>query len=228
MKPQPLIVRRFGILDYRPVLAAMRAFTDQRTADTVDECWLLQHRPVFTQGLNGKSEHVLAPGDIPIVKADRGGQVTYHGPGQLMVYCLFDLRRHELGIRELVCRLENLVIDLLRDRGIQTRGDRQAPGVYTPAGEKLASIGLRVRRGCCYHGLSLNVAMDLEPFRRINPCGFAGLRMTQLRDLGLRQTPMGVAQALLPILCRAFGYHPQDDPQPLTTVKESEHVRLHC
>lgn len=227
---QPLIVRRFGVMEYEPVLAAMREFTDRRAPDTVDECWLLQHQPVFTQGLNGKPEHVLDSGDIPIVKADRGGQVTYHGPGQLMVYCLFDLRRHELGVRELICRLESMVIELLGDHGIDVRGDRRAPGVYTPTGEKLASVGLRVRRGCCYHGLSLNVAMDLGPFRRINPCGFAGLRMTQLRDLGVESTPLRIANQLLPILCTRFGYRPEDAAEslPPTTVQEFDDVRLHC
>jgi len=184
----------------------MQGFTQQRSADTVDECWLLQHHPVFTQGLSGRAEHVLAPGDIPIIHTDRGGQVTYHGPGQLVVYCLFDLRRHDLGVRELVCRLERVVIDWLEHYGIMAQGNRQAPGVYTASGAKLASLGLRVRRGCCYHGLSINIAMDLSPFQRINPCGFAGLPITQVSDLGGATTPTAAAEEVLPLLCQAFGY----------------------
>lgn len=200
------MVRRFGVLDYAPVLAAMQDFTEQRSMNATDECWLLQHQPVFTQGLSGRPEHVLDPGDIPIIKADRGGQVTYHGPGQLVVYCLLDLRRQALGVRELVCRLERVVIDWLGGYDVRACGNRQAPGVYTAAGAKLASVGLRVRRGCCYHGLSINIDMNLSPFQRINPCGFAGLPITQVRDLGIEITPMAAAEELLPLLCRTFGY----------------------
>ncbi len=200
------MVRRFGVLDYAPVLAAMQDFTEQRGMNATDECWLLQHQPVFTQGLSGRPEHVLDPGDIPIIKADRGGQVTYHGPGQLVVYCLFDLRRQAFGVRELVCRLERVVIDWLGGYGVRACGNRQAPGVYTAAGAKLASVGLRVRRGCCYHGLSINIDMNLSPFQRINPCGFAGLPITQVRDLGIEITPMEAAAELLPLLCHTFGY----------------------
>ena len=173
------IVRQLGRVDYAPTWRAMQALTDARDADTPDELWFLEHEPVFTQGLNGKPEHLLATGDIPVVGIDRGGQVTYHGPGQLVMYALIDLRRRGIGVRELVVALENAVVALAARHGIAAAGRREAPGVYVAA-RKLASIGLRVRRGCSYHGIALNVDMDLEPFRRINPCGMAGLAMTQL------------------------------------------------
>ncbi|WP_081960839.1 lipoyl(octanoyl) transferase LipB [Nitrincola sp. A-D6] len=160
----------------------MQAFTDQRQAETPDEIWLLQHHPVFTQGQAGKPEHLLNPGDIPVVKSDRGGQVTYHGPGQLMAYLLLDLRRKKLGVRDVVSLMEEAVIALLADHGQVAVARADAPGVYVD-GCKIASLGLRVRRGCSFHGLALNVDMDLQPFTRINPCGYAGLQMTQLRNL---------------------------------------------
>lgn len=162
----------------------MRAFTDSRDADTPDELWLLEHPPVFTLGQAGRPEHLLAPGTIPVIQTDRGGQVTYHGPGQLVAYVLLDLRRAGIGIKRLVERLEQAVIDLLAEHGIEAERRANAPGVYV-AGAKIASLGLRVRNGCSYHGLALNVDMDLEPFSRINPCGYAGLSITQLVD----QTP---------------------------------------
>ncbi len=162
----------------------MRRFTEQRDGNTADELWLVQHPPVFTLGLNGKPEHLLAPGEIPVVAADRGGQVTYHGPGQLVVYVLLDIRRRSLGVRRLVSILEHAVIRLAAGHDILAYPRPDAPGVYVD-GAKLASIGLRVRRGCSYHGLSLNVDMDLEPFARINPCGYQGLAVTQLRQLGV-------------------------------------------
>jgi lipoyl(octanoyl) transferase len=180
-----LLVKSLGQVDYEPTWRAMQAFTDARGPDTPDELWLLEHPPVFTLGLNGSREHLLAPGDIPVVQVDRGGQVTYHGPGQLVVYPLLDLERSGLGVRALVCALEKAVIRCVADYGIEARGDREAPGVYV-ADRKLASIGLRVRRNCCYHGLALNVEMDLEPFHRINPCGFHGLEVTHLAGLGVR------------------------------------------
>ncbi|MBL8258523.1 MAG: lipoyl(octanoyl) transferase LipB, partial [Candidatus Competibacteraceae bacterium] len=167
----PLVLRRLGLCDYRSAFEAMRAFTDRRDAETPDELWWLEHPPVFTQGMAGKAEHVLAPGDIPVVQTDRGGQVTYHGPGQLVVYCLLDVRRLGLGARALVTALEQSVIELLADRGVLARARPDAPGVYV-ADAKVASLGLRIRQGRSYHGLSLNVAMDLEPFGRINPCGY--------------------------------------------------------
>lgn len=161
----------------------MQAFTDTRDADTADEIWLLEHNPVFTLGLAGKREHVLAPGDIPVVHIDRGGQVTYHGPGQLVVYPLLDLRRRHLGPRALVSALEQATVDALAEWKIAAHARPDAPGVYVEE-KKVASIGLRVRRGASYHGIAINVDMNLEPFTRINPCGYAGLEMTQLSDLG--------------------------------------------
>jgi len=160
----------------------MRAFTDTRDLNTTDEIWLVEHPPVFTLGLNGKAEHILNAGDIPIVKCDRGGQVTYHGPGQLVVYTLLDLKRLKLGVKQLVTRLEQAVIDFLSSQHINAARKANAPGVYVD-GAKIAALGLRVRRGCSYHGLSLNVDMDLKPFSRINPCGYEGLVSVQLRDL---------------------------------------------
>ncbi len=177
-----LRLRRLGRVDYAACLAAMQAFTDQRDADTPDECWLVEHPPVFTLGLAGKPEHVLDAGDIPVVRCDRGGQVTYHGPGQVVLYTLLDLKRADIGVKALVTALEQAVIDLLAPLGITGERRIGAPGVYV-AGAKIAALGLRVRRGCCYHGLSLNVAMDLAPFGRINPCGYAGLAVTDLRRL---------------------------------------------
>ena len=172
-------IRHTGLRDYADVWHEMQDFTARRTADTDDEIWLLQHPPVFTLGLNGKREHLLAPGDIPIVSCDRGGQVTYHGPGQLVIYLLLDLKRRELGVKDMVWRLEQAVIDLLTDYGIDGQRREGAPGIYVDD-KKIAALGLRVRRGCSYHGLSLNVDMDLEPFSRINPCGYEGLETTQL------------------------------------------------
>jgi len=174
-----LIIRQLGQQDYQTAWSHMRELTDQRTADSVDELWLLEHPPVFTLGQAGKMEHVLAPGIIPLVQTDRGGQVTYHGPGQLVVYFLIDLRRKPWGVRCLVSLIEQSVITLLQHYQINAQIKVGAPGVYV-GDEKIASIGLRVRRGCTYHGLSLNIAMDLEPFSQINPCGFQGLQITQL------------------------------------------------
>ncbi len=198
------ILRRLGRVDFAPTWRAMQAFTDGRDAETPDELWFLEHEPVFTQGLNGKPEHLLAPGDIPVVGIDRGGQVTYHGPGQLVMYALVDLRRRQIGVRELVVALENAVVALAAGYGIAASGRREAPGVYVE-GRKLASIGLRVRRGCSYHGLALNVDMDLEPFGRINPCGMAGLAMTQHTAEGARTQVAAAALALAPLAVRELG-----------------------
>ena len=201
------VIRDLGRVEYEPTWQRMQAFTQQRDDTTPDEIWFLEHPPVFTLGLNGKPEHVLSPGDIPVVNIDRGGQVTYHGPGQLVVYPLIDLKRRKLGIRALVEALENAVIDTLADFGIEAKSRRDAPGVYTPGGAKIAALGLRVRRGCSYHGLAFNVAMDLEPFQRINPCGYAGMEVTQVVDLG---GPFGletVAEALKPHLLKRLGYN---------------------
>lgn len=202
---EPLLLRRLGRRAYAPVFDAMRAFTEARDATTLDELWQVEHAPVFTQGLAGKAEHLLAPGDIPVIRADRGGQVTYHGPGQVVIYCLLDVRRLGLSVRGLVTALEQAVMELLATHGVAAQARPEAPGVYVN-GAKVASLGLRVRQGRSYHGLSLNVDMELEPFTRINPCGYPGLRVTQLRDLGVFLTPAAVAEELLPVLGRQFGY----------------------
>jgi lipoyl(octanoyl) transferase len=183
----------------------MRAFTEARAATTPDELWWVEHPPVFTLGVAGKVEHLLAPGDIPVVRADRGGQVTYHGPGQLVVYCLLDVRRLGLNVRALVTTLERAVIELLAAHEIVAHARPDAPGVYV-GDAKIAALGLRIRQGRAYHGLSLNVDLDLEPFARINPCGYPGLRVTQLRDLGVELTPAAAAGELLPRLGRQWGY----------------------
>jgi lipoyl(octanoyl) transferase len=174
-------VRDLGLTGYEPTWQAMKRFTDGRTRETADEIWLVQHSPVFTQGQSGKPEHLLLPGDIPVVQVDRGGQVTYHGPGQLVAYLLLDVRRLGFGVRELVTRIEHSLIDLLAGYGVSAAAKADAPGVYVD-GAKIASLGLRIRNGCSFHGLALNVDMDLDPFKRINPCGYAGLAMTQLRE----------------------------------------------
>ena len=171
-----------GLQPYEIVWQDMQRYTDARDADSEDQLWLVEHPPVFTLGKNGKPEHVLAAGDIPLVQSDRGGQVTYHGPGQLVVYVLLDIQRMQLGVRELVTRLERSVIELLADYGIAAESKRDAPGVYVD-GAKIAALGLRVRKGRCFHGLALNVDMDLEPFSRIDPCGYPGLQVTQLLNL---------------------------------------------
>jgi lipoyl(octanoyl) transferase len=174
-------IRDLGQVDYERAWHAMQRFTDERGKDAADEVWLVQHAPVFTQGQSGKPEHLLLPGNIPVVQVDRGGQVTYHGPGQLVAYLLLDVRRLGFGVRELVSRIELSLIALLASYGVTAAAKADAPGVYVD-GAKIASLGLRIRNGCSFHGLALNVDMDLEPFRRINPCGYAGLAMTQLRD----------------------------------------------
>ncbi len=174
--------RLLGLVDYDETFSAMKAFTQNRTEDTPDELWLLEHPAVFTQGVAGKAAHLLTPGDIPVVKIDRGGQVTYHGPGQWVVYVLLDIRRSSLTVRGLVTAIERAVIALLANYGIQASADPKAPGVYVE-GRKIAALGLKVSRGCSYHGVSLNVDMDLEPFRRINPCGHAGLEVISMASL---------------------------------------------
>ena len=188
-----LLIRPLGIVDYQPTWEAMRAFTNSRNADTDDELWLLEHTPGFALGQAGKQEHVLAAGDIPLVQPDRGGQGTYHGPGQLTAYCLFDLKRLNLGPRAFVEKIEDAVVNVLQDMDIPAVANREAHGVYVN-GKKIASLGLRIRKGCAYHGLSLNVSMDLEPFTRINPCGYAGLEMTQIKDF------LGDATPSLPVV----------------------------
>ncbi|KKO47275.1 octanoyltransferase [Arsukibacterium ikkense] len=188
---QQLVIRDLGSQDYTQVWHAMQRFTDKRDEQTPDELWLLEHPAVFTQGQAGKAEHLLLPGDIPVVKVDRGGQVTYHGPGQLVVYVLLDIKRRKLGVRELVTLLEQVLIELLAQHGISGNARPDAPGVYID-GKKVASLGLRVRKGCTFHGLALNVDMDLSPFSRINPCGYAGMQMVQSKDFG---GPQSISQA---------------------------------
>jgi len=199
------ILRWLGRAEYEPIWRAMQRFVEERAPDTADELWFLEHPPVFTLGMNSRPEHLLAPGDIPVVQIDRGGQVTYHGPGQLVVYPLLDLGRAGLGVRKLVEGIERAIVGAVAQWGIEAVGRRDAPGVYV-AGRKLASIGLRIRKGCSYHGLALNVAMDLEPFRRINPCGYAGLEMTQVSELGGPADLRAVADALAPRLLESLGH----------------------
>jgi len=177
-----VLQRQLGLVDYAPTLQAMKELTDARGPDDPDQLWLLQHPRVFTQGQAGKAEHVLAPGDIPVIQVDRGGQVTYHGPGQWVLYLMIDLRRRSWGVRDLVNMIERSIVLLLAEYGIDGSPKPKAPGVYV-AGAKIASLGLRVRRGCSYHGLSLNVDMDLQPFQRINPCGYQGLEVTSMASL---------------------------------------------
>jgi lipoyl(octanoyl) transferase len=197
-------IRQLGRVDYDPVWRRMQAFTERRGPQTADEIWFLEHPPVFTLGTNASMQHVLAPGDIPLIQIDRGGQVTYHGPGQLVVYPLLDLERLRLNVRELVLRLEQAIIETVSTWGIEARGRRDAPGVYVDD-RKLASLGLRIRRQCSYHGLALNVDMDLEPFGRINPCGYQGLEITCLRDLGVAVTVAEAADVLRDRLLAVFG-----------------------
>ncbi len=199
-----LRVRRLGRVDYQPVWRAMQQFTDARTELTVDELWLLEHPPVFTQGQAGKAEHLLAPGDIPVVQVDRGGQVTYHGPGQIVAYPLVDIRRRRIGVRDLVHRIEEAIIQVLDQYGVPGERLAGAPGIYVK-GAKIASLGLRVRRGCVFHGLAFNIDMDLEPFQRINPCGFQGLEITQLVSYKAVQL-QDVEDLLVDHLARQLGY----------------------
>ena len=204
MTETPLL-RELGLVPYEPTWRAMQEFTDGRQEATRDEIWFVEHPPVFTLGLNASREHLLAPGDIPVVQIDRGGQVTYHGPGQLVIYPLLDLRRLRLSVRALVMALENGVIEYLSGLGVQAQSSRRAPGVYVE-GAKLASVGLRIRRGASYHGMALNVSLDPEPFERINVCGYRDLRVTRLQDLGIEADVKAVTQGLTPHLLHALGY----------------------
>jgi len=199
------LIRRLGVCDYVATFDAMRALTDARDATSPDELWLLEHHPVFTQGQAGRAEHLLMPGAIPVIQSDRGGQVTYHGPGQLVAYVLVDLNRLGYGVRSLVTRIENAMVATLAQYGIIAHARADAPGVYVGA-RKIGSLGLRVRHGYSYHGLSLNVGMDLEPFSRINPCGHEGLAMTQVADLGGPSEVDVIAETLAPLLLQAL--HP--------------------
>jgi len=191
-----LLVRQLGVQPYEPVSQAMHDFTDHRDETTPDEIWLVEHQPVFTQGQAGKAEHVLVPGDIPVVQSDRGGQVTYHGPGQQVMYVLLDLKRRKLGVRELVTLLEQTVVNTLAEFGIESHPRADAPGVYVGE-QKICSLGLRIRKGCSFHGLALNVAMDLSPFLRINPCGYAGMEMTQMQYWHADAKPENISPVLV-------------------------------
>ncbi|WP_265420955.1 lipoyl(octanoyl) transferase LipB [Aeromonas salmonicida] len=208
-QPQ-LLVRQLGRRPYQPVWDAMKAFTDNRTSDTPDEFWVVEHDPVYTQGQAGKAEHLLSPGDIPVVQSDRGGQVTYHGPGQLVLYVLVDVRRSKLSVRELVTCLETAIINTLAKSDIQAYAKADAPGVYVTnelgLEAKLASLGLRIRKGCSFHGLALNINMDMTPFLRINPCGYAGMAMTQTSALGGPQSVAEAQAILVAELASLIGY----------------------
>ena len=221
----PLLVRKLGRRPYEPVWRAMQAFTDARGPDTPDELWVLEHDPVFTLGLAGRWEHVLMPGDIPVVPVDRGGQVTYHGPGQIVAYPLLDLRRLKIGVRELVQRIEQAIIDTLAHWDISAVRRDGAPGVY--AGEaKIAALGLRVRRGCSFHGLALNVSMDLEPFQRINPCGYRGLAVTQMLDLNGSGSLAAVEDILIGELARQFGSIPAPSAAGIARIPTGDAARV--
>ncbi|RZQ56481.1 lipoyl(octanoyl) transferase LipB [Pseudidiomarina tainanensis] len=200
-----LVIRSLGRQPYEPIWAAMQKFTDERDENTTDELWVLEHDPVFTQGQAGKEEHILAPGNIPIVKVDRGGQVTYHGPGQLVVYFLLDIRRRKMGVRQLVNAIEDAIVAMMAEYGVEAAARPDAPGVYVN-GAKLCSLGLRIRKGCSFHGLALNVDMDLEPFLRINPCGYAGMQMVQSKDLNGPQSVNEAALHVTQIFARLLGY----------------------
>ncbi len=200
-----LVVKHLGRQDYEPIWQAMHDFTDNRTEQTADEVWLVEHNPVFTQGQAGKAEHLLNTGDIPVVQSDRGGQVTYHGPGQLVAYFLINLRRKKLGVRELVTHIENLVINTLKAYNIDSAARPDAPGVYVD-GKKICSLGLRIRKGCSFHGLALNVNMDLAPFQRINPCGYPGMEMVQVSQLGGPDDVTEVENQLVEELVNLLGY----------------------
>ena len=200
-----LVVKRLGRQDYEPVWKAMHEFTDQRTDATPDEVWLVEHNPVFTQGQAGKAEHLINTGDIPVVQSDRGGQVTYHGPGQLVAYFLINLRRKKLGVRDLVTHIENLVINTLKAYNIDSAARPDAPGVYVD-GKKICSLGLRIRKGCSFHGLALNVNMDLGPFLRINPCGYEGMEMVQVSQVGGPEDIEAVEKQLIQELVTLLDY----------------------
>ncbi|MCK7543913.1 lipoyl(octanoyl) transferase LipB [Marinobacter bryozoorum] len=209
----PLIVRDLGLQPYESVWEAMKAFTAERDRTAADELWCVQHPPVYTQGQAGKAEHILAPGDIPVVQVDRGGQVTYHGPGQLVIYLMIDLPRAGLGVRQLVDIIEQSLVAVLARHGIASAPRPDAPGVYVD-GAKIASLGLRVRRGCSFHGLALNVDMDMEPFSRINPCGFSGLPMCQVRDFSATVALQELSEQLSDTLARALGYDDSNIHRP--------------
>lgn len=213
------LVRDLGRQPYEPVWRAMQGFTDRRDDDTLDELWLVEHEPVFTLGQAGKPEHVLMAGEIPVVHVDRGGQVTYHGPGQIVVYPLLDIKRLKIGVRDYVCRIEQAIIDTLAQWNVRAERKPGAPGVYVD-GAKVAALGIRVRRGCTFHGLAFNIAMDLSPFQRINPCGYAGLQVTSMLDLGGPSSLDAVKPVLLSKLAEQFALRLQAAAAPTLSAAE--------
>ncbi|MBP6122880.1 lipoyl(octanoyl) transferase LipB [Providencia sp.] len=206
LSERTIIVRQLGLAPYQPVSDTMHQFTESRDQNTCDEVWLVEHPRVFTQGQAGKAEHVLAPGDIPVIQSDRGGQVTYHGPGQQVMYVLLDLKRNKIGVRELVTALENTVVNTLAHFNVEAYPRPDAPGVYVNK-NKICSLGLRIRQGCSFHGLALNIDMDLEPFNRINPCGYSELKMTKLNDFVPNVSLNDVQPVLIKQFCDTLGFH---------------------
>ncbi|WP_035345820.1 MULTISPECIES: lipoyl(octanoyl) transferase LipB [Dickeya] len=227
-----IVIRQLGVHPYEPVSHAMHTFTEQRNNTSFDELWLVEHLPVFTQGQAGKAEHLLMPGDIPVIQSDRGGQVTYHGPGQQVMYVLIDIKRRKVGVRQLVSAIENTVIRTLAHYAIDAHARPDAPGVYVGE-QKICSLGLRIRRGCSFHGLALNVAMDLSPFLRINPCGYAGMSMTQLSDLSAAATVEDTAKVMVNAFLTELGYSQyewldwnwskQGEPHPIDADSDLTH-----
>ncbi|WP_296057434.1 lipoyl(octanoyl) transferase LipB [uncultured Amphritea sp.] len=211
---QQIIVRDLGLVEYLPTWQAMQEFTASRDQDRVDEIWILEHHPVFTQGHAGDAEHLLGTGDIPVVQVDRGGQVTYHGPGQLVVYLLLNLRRKKFGVKELVARMEASIVELLAEYGVEAYARPDAPGVYVNEA-KICSLGLRVRKGCSFHGLAFNLDMDLEPFNRINPCGYAGMAVTRLKNLVETLDRESVKDSLTEILVKRLEYNERTNANSL-------------
>ncbi len=204
MQDSSLHIRHLGKQDYESVWHAMQHYTDNRDGNSPDEIWVVEHAPVFTQGQAGKSEHILNPGDIPVIQVDRGGQVTYHGPGQLVIYPLLDIKRLKVGVRQLVTHIEQSIVSMLKSYQIEAYAKADAPGVYVEE-RKIASLGLRIRKGCSFHGLALNVDMDMSPFQRINPCGYAGMEMVQCKQLGGPQTVEEAGTQLIKTLSQELG-----------------------
>lgn len=219
MGSDELHIRQLGIQQYETVWHAMQKYTDQRNADSVDELWLVEHFPVFTQGQAGKAEHILHAGDIPVVQVDRGGQVTYHGPGQLVAYPLIDIKRRKIGVRQLVNHIEQSLIHLLQQYDINAYAKTDAPGVYVND-KKIASLGLRIRKGCSFHGLALNVNMDLSPFHRINPCGYAGLEMLQCKQINGPQSVAEAGEKLINTFSQELGYQTLIQHQGIANINE--------
>ena len=215
-----VVIRNLGTVEYQPTWQQMKAFTDNRQPDTVDEIWLLEHPPVFTQGQAGKAEHLLATGEIPVVQVDRGGQVTYHGPGQLVGYLLIDLRRKKLGPRDLVSHIERAIVSTLKQLDIAAAPRADAPGVYTQ-NKKIASLGLRIRNGCSFHGLALNINMDLSPFLRINPCGYAGMEMAQVSDFVAAPQLADIQKQLCQELLRELRYNHSSETNTPYKIKQT-------